>query len=287
MTKLLWSVLLALPLLGCGGGGGSESQPSTSQPVLPIAETRIMNYGYYSVGPTQVAETKSHTNVIVELGYLGEPAAIAHLQAAQQPSIIGLQGYIWQAGLPFRLQPNAYANIIGYLDRLKYYGLMNNIIAFYPVDEPNITVGNPADIVTAVNIVRQAAANYVELAGVKVMTTYSQSTTPYPGISSFDWVGFDNYSMGAAILGAPYDTLKAQLNANQKIVLVPGGYQFQDPQPFIDKALADPKVVMIMPFIWYDNADPANGVHQGIRSNGMGPAYCKAGRLLTGQPGPC
>lgn len=289
--KHLFLSLIVTILLGCGGGGGSISPPAPT-PLTPIDPARTFYYGYYGVRDTQIPETLAHTNLLFELGHAGEAAGLQHIAEARQPTVLGLQAQLWMwpsptFSLPFLLNPLAEANIRARFNELRQANLLQYIIALYPIDEPEFTVRNPALVAEAVRIVRTVAAEFPELANVKLAVFYNYSSSPYSNIDLFDWVGIDHYKIGADILNEPLNSLHAQLRPDQRIMLIPGGYRGQDPNPFANYAISDPQVIALVPFIWYDNADPANGVVSGIRSNGMAQSYCLAGRHLTGKPDPC
>ena len=111
-------------------------------------------------------------------------------------------------------------------------------------------------------------------------------------LRAFDWVGFDCYGCktifsetawdtfrfdaskpGFVTVPGPtlYDNFKSQLDlARQQVILVPkaslGGPLFadwyDDPGAFYSRASADPDVVMLLPFTWFDQP----GAVQGVRS---------------------
>lgn len=265
-------------LVGCGGGGPTvETGVAIPQP----GDTRTLYYGYYGTGPGQIAETGDHTNLHIELGWAGEAASFASIAEAKKATIFGLQSYVWNWNPGFTLHAAAETNIRGVLPRLRDAGLLHYIVALYPVDEPNLNVSNRTDLPVVVDMVKRVAKEFPELANVKIASIYA-ANGDYPYLTMFDWVGLDDYSLGAEILGATYNTFKGHLRSDNRIMLVPGGYLGQNPQPFIDKALNDAQVVAVIPFIWIDNADPANGVVQGIRSNGSAPSYIAAGKCVIG-----
>jgi len=72
------------------------------------------------------------------------------------------------------------------------------------------------------------------------------------------------------------------IGANQRYMVVPGGYRGQDPGCFVSVAESDSRVVAIIPFIWQSFSGGT-----GIRDNGMRSTYCQAGRSVIGKPGAC
>ena len=267
-------------LAACGGGGGGGSGGTS-----PAPEARTLYYGYYGNRDTQLQETQNHTNLLVELGHGGEEFQVSSIAAWRKPTILGLQSQVWIGSPPFILNPNAEAQVRIKLQRLHSLGLLQYVVALYPVDEPDLTAQDN-DVAFVLDMLRRVAAEFPELAGVKLAVIYAPSGR-LPNLDKFDWVGIDNYAIGAQVLGATYDDLGAQLRPDQKTILIPGGYIGADPAPFTERALSDSRVAAMIPFIWYDNADPANNVIAGIRSNGMAAAYCAAGKAITKLSGGC
>lgn len=154
-----------------------------------------------------------------------------------------------------------------FIQRLGIEGLIDNVAAWYVVDEPNIAEVNlnEAELATICALVRASIPFQAPL-----VTTFGASNGSYPGIHSFDWVGFDNY--GAPIFSnGEYQHLASQLASGQRTVILPGGADpwREDPAPFYNWAQTDPRVAMIMPFMWQNPG--------GIAINGMAPQYRAVG----------
>ncbi len=166
----------------------------------------------------------------------------------------------------------ARAYLKGYFDNLNGLHLLQYVTAFYVIDEPDVN-GVSDSAMTAVNArLRSVMSGYPELAGKPLATVYGVNGTP--GLASFDWAGFDNY--GTPIFSnGEYNNFVAKLAPVQRTIIVPGGANpWQDnPAPFGAKAASDPRVVWIMPFMWFD----AGGGNGGIDHNGMAPQYRAVG----------
>jgi hypothetical protein len=175
--------------------------------------------------------------------------------------------------------PNAEGEVRFRLQRLAAAGLLEHVVALYPIDEPNTArAGNrtDAEILATNAMLRRVMPDFGLQASLAVIYAASGN---HPGLASYDWVGLDDYGAGCAVLNA-YDAL--QLAPGQRTILVPGGASpwRQDPACFESRAHGDPRVVAIVPFLWQTVADGAT--YTGIRENGMRALYCQAGAKIVG-----
>jgi hypothetical protein len=161
-------------------------------------------------------------------------------------------------------------------------GVLSNVVAVYPQDEPDLQRLSDATLMRGNAELRKLMAEFA-IDDVPVAVIYSGSGRR-PGIGSYDWIGMDSYRKGSKILGGPYRSLKNAMRADQRLLLVPGGASpwQQDPAKFFKFADGDPQVVGVVAFLWFDNAAPQDGVGQGIRSNKMTEAYRQWGRAAQG-----
>lgn len=288
-------------------GIGCPSSPTgpTPTPTGPTAPTgptptptpsRSLLYGYYAGGV--VPEFADHCNLLF-VGSWGDWQSIqgrinittqfiTQMQAARANGInrvmIVLDWCLFMSPTPpLQLLPmqTRQTLLIKFFDDLRAAGVIDLVHAIYTVDEPDVNGISNEDMNTANAAVREITVHYPELAGKPLVVVYGVNGTP--GLYSFDWAGFDNYGTPIFTNGE-YDQFVAKLNANQKVIIVPGGSNpWQDnPAPFMAKAQADPRVALIMPFMWFD-ANP--GGTGGIRDNGMAPAYRAVGTAIkVGNP---
>lgn len=258
-------ILLALLLAACGGGGSSQTGPIIPAP--PIRGDLL--FGYY--GSCDPLENADHTNLCWEGGWRGINQTLANLKAAQGKAIV--------------LEVPTYASeddVRAYLMRIRDAGLLTNISALYPIDEPDVNGKSDAEVLVANAKLRLVMAEFPELKDTKLAVIYG-NTGRFPGIASYDWVGRDQYGLGChEATGAGFREMKARLLPTQRLMLIPGGADpwRQDPACFEAAAHGDEQVVAIVPFIWPDF--PAVGVGAGIRSNGLRKLYCDAGRKIMG-----
>lgn len=272
LKKLLsrWSNLAAIGLISCGGGGNSDRLPPDFSPRVDL------NYCYYGSLTYQLAEVYSHTTCAMITYWEGEETFFVNASRAKE---LGL-GLILE--LPQAYLDNPETRIRNLFFQLQSLGLLSSVIAFYPIDEPdeNIKVGDPTLVIREKNaLIRRVMLEFPELAKTKLGVIYA-SSNDFPGVETYDWAGFDDYDAGDKIFtNGQYQKLKNALRPDQRIILVPGGASKwnQQPEAFRRKAQLDNQVILVMPFIWLDNADPKNGAFAGIRSNGLAPAYIEVG----------
>ena len=281
----LAGLLLPAILAACGGGGGPEAPASV--PVAlgdhAVTDKRTLLYGYYGTCPTCQAEVRDHVNFVHVLTTDNLTETVRQLTEARQSGlanvVLGVQQVYYSA------DPEATARAL--FTTLSGANVLDHIVALYPRDEPDLA-GDSDEKVTAMNLtLRRVMAEFPALRDTRLAVIYSGRQT-WPGLATYDWVGFDDYNAREGIfVDGLYTDLKLRLRPDQGIILVPGGADpwRQDPQPFLDAARSDPQVVAIMPFIWFDYAAPDVG--KGIRSNGMRGAYCQAGKSITGMAGAC
>lgn len=177
-------------------------------------------------------------------------------------------------GGPKRYMGDAQSTVLltTFFDTLKSSGLLDMVKAAYPMDEPDL-YGIPASDIEAANAnIRRVASQYPELSDLKLCVTYSGNRN-WPALHSYDWVGIDHYEDSSFILISQYPQLIEQLLPNQRLTVVPGGADpWRTPvEPFYEYAQQEPRVVLIMPFIFLDNY--GNSGQLGIKSNGMAPSY--------------
>ena len=266
-------IFLILLLASCGGGSGGSY---TNSPPPTVQRTEPLNYGYFGSHPTQLDETKDHVNLYMAMDWDGEAEQIAQMQRAKA---LGIPNLLYL--------PEAYLSEDATRNRLKALSaldLLGNVKAAYLYDEPDLAGFSAQQVNTATALARRVLAEFGLSIPLAVIYTGRET---YPGIESYDWIGFDAYGEREQIFSnGKYDRLKSKLRPDQRIILVPGGADVwrQDPSAFLAKAQSDPQVTLIMPFIWRDLADPANGAMLGIRSNGLAPAYRAIGKTITGKP---
>jgi hypothetical protein len=249
-----------------------------------------LRYAFYGTQDDQVARTKDFVN-LVHVGAWGDWVT-QQGRADLLNTIVGFGQQAKAAGLPLMFtcdwclftqtnprhnlpRDNAVGFMIEFCDRLRDEGLIDSVVAWYPIDEPNIhEIGlSPQQIFDANAVVRDVTQHYTD--GIKPLAViYGASSGHYPGIEGYDWCGMDNY--GSPIFdNGQYLHLVNQLNDKQKTIIVPGGANpwREDPLPFYEHAQTDTRVIMVMPFLWFSG--------DGIGSNGMAPQYQHVGNMIV------
>lgn len=269
--------------------------PSPPSGPLPPSRPGLLMC-YFGVQDGQMASTGAHVNA-AHIGSWGDWSSVAGRQQltdtmvryAKEAIANGVDKLIFTLDWcvltptnPRQLLPEATATkyLIEFCDRLTAEGLMDFVIGWYPVDEPNIPeiALSAGDIYITNSWIRNVTCHYtsggVPAQALPLVCCYGQSNGVYPGIGSYDWVSFDNYGNDIFANGW-YQHLVDQLGPSQRTFLVAGGSNpwRESPDPYYLHAQGDPRVVMIVPFAWFPSPD-------GIGFNGMQPAYDKVGDLI-------
>ena len=262
MTRLA-AIAALLMLCGCGGGGSQGTAP----PAGPIRPGIL--FGFYGDAGDSIAAEGSYSNLAWIYGWDGAPDPIAQAvddALAAHLSIV----------LGFPLAPSD-DDIRSLFDRVRARDPLNalaSVVWLYPMDEPDVQQVPAPQFVALCEQARRIAAEYPELANVKIAVIYGSHGTP--GIEAADIVGHDDYGRGPITIG---------VGPGQKRMLVAGiaSPWHENPQAFVNAANADPSIAAIIGFIGIWPGQPGNGALE----NGMAFAWCTAGRMVTGKPGAC
>jgi len=270
-----------------------ENPPESNIPA-PITPRTDLLFGYYGSypamdgNPSQFEETKDHINLFIASRWYGpEPQLAQIIEATNAGTPVMLDmAEPYQIGYnvnePFDIAA-AEIRVRTRFQQLADAGVLKNIVAIYPVDEPELFGWTELQVVDTNNMIRRVLAEFGQTA--KLAIFYTNAFT-WRGVGSFDWVGFDDYGSGTKIFtNGDYNKLKKVLRPDQRIMLIPGGCDIwrADPTQWYNKANEDQQVIALIPFVWRDNVDPKNDANAGIRSNGMAPAYRAIGmRIKTG-----
>lgn len=289
MTGLIVAILLGIVL--AVGFGCTKEKPLPTPPVPTKLRTDLL-FGYYGSfpsidgAPSQLDETLDHVNLFMVSRWYGSESQISQGLDAVRNGMALLwdlpEAYETSHGVVGSFDPvSAEERVRNRLQELRSAGLLRHVVALYPIDEPDLDNVWTGDQLAATNImIRRVMREF----GVQIpiAVIYSANFT-WPGVGSFDWVGFDNYDANIFTNG-DYSRLRAATRLDQKLILVPGGCDKwrQDPTDYFNWAQADDRVVMLLPFVWRDDVDPARGATQGIRSNGMAPVYRNVGVQIKG-----
>ncbi len=204
---------------------------------------------------------------------------------------------------PYTVRSDAAQRWQAFAADLQAEGLLDTVVAVYPLDEPDLCGVSDADTSRVIAIIHdEPLTRDKKVAGLYTVTVAKQWGGHYRltgrehdyggSLRAYDWVGFDCYGCNTIFTETAWDTLrfdfskpgfvtvpgptlydnfKAQLDlTRQQVIIVPkaslGGPLFadwdDDPYEQYMRAAADPDVVMLLPFTWFDQA----GGVQGVRS---------------------
>lgn len=255
-----------------------------------LTTPRKLYYGYFADRGSQLDETFNQVNIAFDGFGLWDSDAlgIARMVKYQKQTIADLDQLLFDFSayptITYRGTATATANMQTLFNAIQAAGVLQNVSAVYPLDEPNLFTSLTAVVLAgAIADVRACMATYPEMKNTKVAVIYAPIGN-YKAIASYDWVGLSAYNDTAFFNpGGTYDQLKAQLTAKQSTMLVPGGANpwRQDPAPFYNVAMNDKQVAAFIAFIWVDLGTPPN-VSLGIGNNGMATAYEAIAKLITG-----
>lgn len=253
-----------------------------NDPVFPDAPRREgLYYGYFGCIKDQVAETKGHVNLLNE-AQLEPESAIKHMMECGTDIMLALSCQLFDRPNPqskFTVRPDAETRLSDFFVAIQSAGALGRVKALTPIDEPNNTLASAEELVHAVYLVRQVAAQFPLLDGCKLYCIYAADKA-FIGRDMFDWIGFDDYDMKGNVLnGKQYKDLKASLRPGQKTIIIPGGSYGQDPAPFVNYAKANAEVAVVLCFLWADDEWGTVGA-PGIRSNAAREQYVAAGKSV-------
>lgn len=271
-------IVLAVVLVAVGCAKLITKKPP---PVDIPAPTKLRNDLLMSYYGATVAETVNHTNLYFAGTWQGQDAQLREIIAAHNAGLPIMLDVAAQMALPWE-PVGPLMRLRDRLQQIKDLGAIDSIAALY-FDEPDHEGRmSGADVVSMAEVMRSAAA----AVGIspKVAMVYSNTHT-WPGIGALDWTGFDSYDAADHIfMNGEYADLKAQLRADQRIILVPGGAKpwAANPKQFFNVAQSDEQVIAILPFAWTggDESGAATGWGAGIRSDGLAGVYAEMGMKI-------
>lgn len=288
--RLLASICLVFLLfscVGCGGGGGAGSPGEPPPPpVVPQARGEAW-FAYYGDEDGQLEATRGHASMVWTSGWLdpqGRAQDVVMLERAAAACAAGKRVMLMMPAdsvyIGGRYNPAAGPILRGILAGLGPTGRAC-VAGVFPVDEPDAQGISHTELLRGNQELRLVLWEFPETIRAKLAVIYA-GANDFPGLPSYDWVGFDDYYAGDNVLGGPLAGLLDVLRPDQRAFLVPGGADpwRQDPAPFVAKLLEDPRIIGMVVFIRINN--PARGVGLGTKSNGMGPAYCAAAVAISG-----
>lgn len=252
----------------------------------PAVKRTDLYYGYYGCVGDQALQVKDHTNLHWESQFDGVGPTVDNILLMNRATVldVGPQMFIRvdDHGKNWVYNPQAVPALWSLFDNLRAHGVLDRVKVLIPMDEPNINVATPQDLLRAINTIRLVAGNFTELVGFKLACIYAAKPESFTCIERFDYVAVDDYGEGTNIFtNGTYDALVAAKRPDAKTFIIPGGAFGQDPKPFLNFAHSHPEVAAVIPFCWFGPREPKDK-WVGI---GVGPlrgAYVMAGKELVG-----
>ena len=258
--------------------------PDTYMPEKPTVLRKDLHFGYYLSSEDSIAAVATHSSFIFEPNWGTISGLIRRVQSHGLPVVLCVTRECFGDFDSSELSPHIGANLRALFDALRKDSVLDRIAVIYPIDEPDGRHVSHETMSICAQTIKSIAAEYAELANVKLGVIYSTHMT-YPGIDEFDIIGLDKYGMGSNVLiSKEFKELNKRRQPHQKIILVPGGAEpwKQNPEAFERYAHLHPEVIGIIAFLWIDYTE--NGeTFKGIGSNGMAQTYVELGKRLTGK----
>jgi hypothetical protein len=248
--------------------------------LAPDKKRKDLYFGFYGCQNEQVAETRGAVNLLMESQWEGTAQTIANIKAADVDVMLDVSPQLFvREATGFVLRSDGFTALQELFSALKLAGVLHKVVAVYPIDEPNNTVGVESTLVLAVATIK-AVLQLHDLRNVKLATTYA-ADKPFIAQERFDWIGYDDYDMKSSILvSRKFRAFADSLKPEQKIMLIPGAAYGQNPAPFVNYAQSHPEVAVVLPFLWCDGREADVGA-KGARSNGMAKTYLEAGAAIV------
>jgi hypothetical protein len=264
LRRFVAGAAVVLGLLSCGGGG---DKPDTKPVVIPPRSDVL--FGYYGTAPGQIDATHEHVSLVWSGPWRGLDGQIQDLQEAQGrklPVVVDIS-YLLFANRRFVGPIAATAALRQYFAGLSALGLLDSIAALYPLDEPDLNLDDPTEILPAADVVRSVAAEFNKR--LPLWAIYSHAHPVPPAADTFDALGVDWYGHG------PQDFPR---KPGQRLIIVAGGADpfREQPRSYEDFAAVNGDVVALVAFVDFDYE-----LGLGIGHNGMAPDYRAAGCRLT------
>ncbi len=226
-------------------------------------------------------ETTDHTSCVEAADFYGPLEQLATLtHAAGRPVILYVPACY---GLPLeRLE----SEITFWLQRIADAGLLRDVAAVRPCDEPDLHGLTDSEVKARIIAVHAAMARFDATRGKPIAVFWACSSRARPGIEFVDWLGCDSYGDGCKVLEEYYPAFEQLVNRepDRRLVAIAGGASpwRQEPTCFVEKVMRDDRYIALEAFIRQTVTDRGE-TYMGIRENGMAPLYREAGRKVLGQ----
>lgn len=277
LTFLIVGLLVLTSCGGGGGGGSSNPLPGSGPQTRPYP----VQYGYFGFEDGNAVEQADHVSYVFLMDWgtwdsyqqpMIQLKLISQLQEAKargiEKAVVAVGFLAWdQTG---NIKGTQYLKV--FRTQLEALGLLDMVVAFYSVDEPDLYIKEGRMTLDAF---RQGVMNIHEVFPDKrLMVIYGDGG--FPLIEAFDIVGKDKYNYGPQ---------NVPINQHQTMALVAGGADpfREDPEQYFQAAQKDIRVEFVVAFLFVDYTFEGKP-HKGIRNNGMLPAYKAVAQKLKALP---
>lgn len=264
----------------------AQNKPREADIPTPTVLRTDLYAGYYGVMNDQAEKTVGFVNCLWECNFQGHVKAGENILTAKVDTVISLGDQLFtrfaDSGRNHRVAVNAKQQLTDYFNYLDLIGALQYVKAVTPFDEPNTQVESAAELMKSIQIIKEVAAGFPVLAGLKLAVIYAAKPETYDCIEMFDFVGVDDYeALSGMLTDGTYGRMKARLRPDQKTILLPGGAFGQDPTPFINFAHNNPEVLGVLAFTWLGPMVPADKwIGLGDDANPRKQQYIDAFRAL-------
>lgn len=243
--RVLLALLSLLVINNCGGPN-TNGAPLTESTTLKVGKA----FGYYGdCAQSCFSEYGNTVSLYHSAPWSNDWAAISYglslAQSAGKNVILSIpDGMAIANDCPTRVR--------SFFTFLSAKGVLKNVFAIYPQDEPNLNSRFSAEQIKAENsCIRSAASDYQELSGKPLYAIYTCSD-PWFALEDFDIIACDDYEIGDLMISKYLPLLKKY---GKPIFLIPGGACDWNYNPYamVVAANSDEQIIGIHAFLWPDN----------------------------------
>lgn len=273
---------LCLLLAACGGGGGTPAASTA----LPAKLRTDAQFCYFAMNGLAANEASDHASCVWAADFYGpieQLAALSYAKASGAKIILSLPAC--RPGLPLaQIEPE----MRFYLQRIADAGLLQNIFAITPCDEPDDQGISDADMKAIITAVHAAMASFDATRAKPITMFYTCGGKTRPGIEYVELPGCDRYDHGCAVFAEAYGEFEA-LAAKEPDIhpwAIAGGADPWHEQPacWEAKVHSDARYAGLIVFL-YQTVTDRGSTYTGVRDNGMRKVWCDVGmRFRTGNP---
>lgn len=243
--------------------------------LLPLAAAAAPTpqfFTYYGLG-NAFAEARDHVNLYWAVSWHRDPeelkAQLREARAAEVKAIVHPEFLFFAGECPYSVHPDAAARWRSFAQDLEREGLLETVVAVYPVDEPDLCGVSDGDTQRVIAIIHDEPLTHdKKVAGLLTVTIAKQwgghyrltgREHAYSGsMRAYDWVGFDCYGCNTIFSETAWDTVRFDFS-KPGFVTTPGPTLYENFKSQLDLArqqvIIVPKASLGGPLFadWHDN----------------------------------